>query len=214
MSILSVMAFFSKAGNNLDWTSIQPPVDRTKRHLTNMKITHFILGAAFAASAMSAAAQGIIASGDVVGSAAGSDFDYTLSITDGSGATSGIGSFWYAWTPGNEFMPTTPLSAFAPSGWTATVSGGSIQFIAGPSTPDVAPGSTLSGFGFTSTSSPAQLAGNDGLTPIGTTVAYAGNLFVNPSDTFVFNTTATPEPSSLMLMGVGAFGMLMRRFKK
>ena len=74
-------------------------------------------------------AQGQVASGTISSSGSG-PYAYNLLFMDSAGATSPIGSVWYAWVPGSFYLPGTPTSAFAPAGWSAAIHGDSIQFLA------------------------------------------------------------------------------------
>src|ERR1051326_3170173 len=125
-------------------------------------------------------AQGEIASGTVSGSGTG-PFDYSLTFSNASNATSPIGSIWYAWVPGAFYLPASPKSPTAPTGWTANVSGHSVQWVAKTPANDILPGQTLSGFGYQATFSPAQLASafNSGVS-----VAHSGDLFSDNGNTF------------------------------
>ena len=158
-------------------------------------------------AATSAYAQGQMATGLISGSGSG-PYNYTLTFDNAANATSPIGSVWYAWTPGQFYLPGTPASASAPAGWTATVSGASVQYVATTGTFDIPPGGSLSGFGYQASFSPAQLAAapNSGLS-----VAYSGGLFSDAGVTFDVAIQAVPEPSTLMLAccglaGLGLFG--------
>src|SRR5579871_3126942 len=54
------------------------------------------------------------------------DYDLTLNNT----GTTDIGTFWFAWIPGANFMTVTPTDIVSPAGWTATViAGASIQWV-------------------------------------------------------------------------------------
>ena len=99
------------------------------------------------ATASAAFGQGQIASGTIIGSGSG-PFSYSLTFSDGSGATSPIGSVWYSWIPGFFYLPSSPTGASAPTGWTATVSGNSVQYVASSPAYDIQPGNSLSGFGY------------------------------------------------------------------
>ncbi|PWU10629.1 MAG: hypothetical protein C5B50_25050 [Verrucomicrobia bacterium] len=163
-----------------------------------------------ATSAYSSPAQGIIASGVVSGSGSG-PYTYSLSFSDGAGATSSIGYIWYAWTPGNFYLPSAPSSPVAPSGWTANVSGNSVQFSANSSANYITAGSTLSGFSYQASFTPSQLATqpNGGLS-----VAYAAGVFSSPSENFTVSGPAVPEPSTLTLALCCAAGLLPRLRKR
>jgi len=158
-----------------------------------------------AGSAASVRAQGQLASGTVAGSGS-SPYDYSLSFSDASSATSPIGSVWYAWVPGAFYLPATPLNASAPAGWTATIDDNSIQFIASSAANDIKPGQTLSGFSYHATFSPAQLVADP---DAGISVAYAGPLESDAGQTFTVQ--AVPEPSTLMLLISGAAGLFLAR---
>ena len=150
--------------------------------------------------------QGQIASGTISSSGAG-PYDYSLTFSDASGATSPIGSVWYAWVPGQFFLPSGPTSASAPTGWTASIVGNSIQYVASSSADDILAGNSLSGFGYVATFSPAQLAAAPNS---GESVAYSGAL-TGGSDTFTVQ--AVPEPSAyaLVLSGVMAVWLVRRQ---
>jgi hypothetical protein len=106
-------------------------------------------------------------------------FRYTIDLQN-SGTTN-IGTLWYAWIPGEDFMGVAPTNLVAPTGWSATFThagvndGYAVQYVnsSGP----LAPGQVLRGFGFDSSETPAQLSGNSPdfpATPIGTSFIYAG----------------------------------------
>ena len=155
-----------------------------------------------AGTAASVHAQGQLASGTISSSGSG-PYVYNLTFSDGASATSPIGSVWYAWVPGFFYLPGTPTSASAPAGWTATISGHSVQFVASAPADDITAGSTLSGFSYTAAFTPAELAAapNSGLS-----VSYSGALF---SGGVNFTVEAVPEPSTLALLVCGAAGLCL-----
>lgn len=160
-------------------------------------------GLLVAGTAAAVNAQGLIASGTVSGSGSG-PYTYNLSFSDAPSSTSPIGSVWYAWVPGAFYLPGVPTSASAPAGWTANISGDSVQFVASSPANDITAGSTLSGFTYEAAFSPAQLAAaaNSGLS-----VAYSGGLFSDAGNTFTVQ--AVPEPSTLALFVCGAAGLCL-----
>ena len=85
----------------------------------------------------------------------GPDFNYTLTLNNASTSNSGIGTFWYAWVPGEDFMATSPISVTPPAGWTNNITnagptdGYAIQFLASSTASAVQPGSSLT-FSFVS----------------------------------------------------------------
>lgn len=136
-------------------------------------------------------------------------FDYAITVTNSAASTDSLETFWFAWMPGKDFLPTAPLSVTPPAGWTDIVTnmgagdGFAIQFKT--STDPLAPGKSL-GFAFTSNDSPAMIAGNSPFfpgTPVETSTVYEGQPF--SGDSARFSVTSVPEPSSLAL---GAFGLL------
>jgi hypothetical protein len=119
-----------------------------------LSLTFFI-----ALGSSAAFAQGEQGAGTVSGSGSG-PFSYSLTFSNGAGASSPIGSVWYSWTPNISpffYLPSTPTGASAPSGWTATVDGNSVQYVANSPANDILPGQSMPGFGYTATFSPAQL---------------------------------------------------------
>lgn len=143
-------------------------------------------------------AQGQVASGTIAGSGSG-PYSYSLTFSDAAGATSPIGSVWYSWIPGQFFLPGVPTSASAPAGWTATIQSDSVQYVASSSADYIAAGSSLSGFGYQATFSPAQLAAAPNS---GESDAYSAGLFSDGGD--IFTVQAVPEPSGQALLLLGA----------
>ena len=153
-------------------------------------------------------AQGEIPSGTVTGSGAG-PYNYALTFSDAAGATSPIGSVWYAWVPGQFYLPSDPTSASAPAGWTASIVNHSIQFVASSSADDITAGETLTGFGYQAAFSPTTLSttANSGVS-----VAYSGGLFSDGGSTFTVAPTPEPSAALLGLTGIAALG-LVRRYR-
>jgi len=176
----------------------------------------FAVAAALGASTVASHAQGILASGTLVGVPAGGGlYDYTLTLSDGAGASSSIEGFWYAWIPGHFFLPSVPSSAGpGTSGWTATVDGNSIQY-QGNAGNAIAPGHSAI-FTFVSTDSPATLAGTSGGFPIGDSTAYNGTISfsVSPPDEQFTVMSVIPEPSTLGLLLAGSLGWLVAGRRK
>ena len=154
----------------------------------------------------------------------GTQFDYSITLTNSSSSTASIGTFWFSWTPGQDYMSVDPTNITTPAGWVETVTHGgttdgyAIQFKAAPGTSLLAPGSSLLGFGFTSTETPTDLAGPSPFYSHPselTSFVYAGTPFTLPSDQFVTSISSVPEPSSLVLglIAVAASAGWLRRKK-
>ena len=140
-----------------------------------------------------------------------STYEYDLTL-DNIGTTN-IGTFWFAWVPGEDFMPTSPTNVVSPANWTDNVTHGgagdgfAIQWLA---TTVLAPGDVLGGFSFVSTTTPTEMAGLaagfPGTPPVTTSFIYSGAPFSDAGFQFVVAEAATPtvpEPSSLALFAVG-----------
>ncbi len=104
----------------------------------------------------------INASATISSVADGPDFKYTLTLNNAITSNSGIGTFWYAWVPGEDFLATSPISVTPPTGWTDNITHGvstdgyAIQFLASSPAYDVQPGSSLT---FSFVSADATLVG-------------------------------------------------------
>jgi Hint domain-containing protein len=123
------------------------------------------------------------------------EWQYSITLDD-TGSTT-VGTFWFAWVPGRDFLDTPPANITSPAGWQDAIThGGSsdgfaIQWKASSSSADLQPNGTLS-FSFTSSDAPAAVFGNSVFypnTPVLTTVIYTGAPLVG--DGFQF--TVTPE---------------------
>ena len=146
-------------------------------------------------------------------------YDYSIDLTN-TGTTT-IGTFWFSWVPGAGFLSVTPSSVWSPSNWSdaLTNGGASIQWTASSSSDYLQPGWSLSGFGFESTETPAELlldytgSGTGSGDPVLTSTIYIGAPF--SSDPGIFVVSETPEPGTLLLTlsGLGlAAGSFKSRF--
>jgi hypothetical protein len=122
----------------------------------------------------------------------GSSARYTYEITLKDTGSTSLGTFWFGWTPGQDYMKSSPTAISSPTGWTDTITGGgssdgfAIQWVASSNL--VAAGARLSGFKFTSADSPTALAGKSTFfptTPVETSFVYSGTPFSDSGDQFV-----------------------------
>jgi hypothetical protein len=149
-------------------------------------------------------------------------FEYDLTLNNTGNTT--IGTLWFAWIPGYDFLPSAPTSVTSPAGWSDLVmnefpgDGYSIQWVA--TTPMAAGSPPLSGFSFTTTDAPAAISGTNtvpsffsGFYPTAETYVYIGQPEFDPGFAFVPSVTAAPapEPAAISLLGIGAAGLLARR---
>jgi hypothetical protein len=147
-------------------------------------------------------------------------YDLTLNDT----GTTNIGTFWFAWVPGVDFMPTSPFSIDQPVSWTSAVTnegpsdGFAIQWQASAPSALLTSGHSLMGFSFDSTTPPQQMAGNSPVLPgipIRTSFVYSGAPFSDGGFELTAQTTSVPEPSSMILVlaggGLVACRLLRRR---
>jgi hypothetical protein len=145
----------------------------------------------------------INASAVISSAAAGADFNDTITLTDAGSSDSGIGTFWFAWVPGEDFLDTPPVSVSPPPGWTANITnegpndGFAIQFVANSPASDVQPGSSLN-FSFTTADSPAALNGNSVFfpnTPVETAFVYPQGPFSDAGHQLVVTPATIPAPT-------------------
>ena len=60
----------------------------------------------------------IYPSGVISSTPDGSDFQYTIALTNSSASDDSIGTFWFASVPGQDYLATNPISVTPPAGWT------------------------------------------------------------------------------------------------
>jgi hypothetical protein len=169
----------------------------------------------------------INASATISSVADGSDFKYTVTLQNSNSSNSGIGTFWYAWVPGEDFLATSPISVSPPAGWTDNIThstsspdGYAIQFLASSSGNDVQPGSSMT-FSFVSADAPSAVNGNSADhpgTPVDTSFVYPGAPFSDAGHQFVATPTSssptpTPTPITAPLVWVTGVHLVRNRAK-
>ncbi len=155
-----------------------------------------------------AAFAGLTATATITETPAGSDYNYAITLQN-TGTTT-VGTFWYAWIPGANYLTTPPLSVTSPSGWSEQVThdfagdGYGVEWTANSSASYITAGSSLP-FSFESADTPTSVMGLSAIyptTPTGTSFVYSQGAFSDSGYQFVV--AAVPEPSPLILVA-GAF---------
>jgi hypothetical protein len=159
---------------------------------------------------------GLAASATISDTQNGSNYNYTMALTNTG--TTGIGTFWFAWTPPGDpieydFLPSLPTPTGEPAGWVGPASpgfpGNSIEYynLSGSA---IAPGQTGT-FSFTSPDSPTVLKGTQFGFPITTSFIYGGLPEVGSFAQVSPVAFVVPEPSSIALLAIGSAALLGRR---
>ena len=140
-------------------------------------------------------------------------YEYTLSLTDTG--TTPIGTFWFAWIPSYDLLPSPTSNFSGPPGWTGIDAPddfgvASAQWV-NTATP-LQPGHTLDGFKFDSPDAPSVIDGTSSFfgLPVKESYVYAGAPEVGQGFAFI-PTTVVPEPASLASIGALPLLLLRRR---
>jgi hypothetical protein len=150
------------------------------------------------------------------------EFQYSLTLNDTG--TTGLGTFWFSWVPGDNFMSVKPTGITSAAGWQDVVtqggpSGGyAIQWTAVAPADDLTAGNSLAGFGFESSLTLAQLespSSGHPSDPVATAFVYGGAPFSDAGFKLTVEPAVanSPEPSTFILgtCGLGAFLLVRRR---
>ena len=141
-------------------------------------------------------------------------WQYSLTLNDTG--TTNLGTFWFAWVPGQNFMPTRPTDIVSPAAWNATITnagaadGFAIEWVAGAGA-GITPGQSTT-FSFASATTPTQMMADSPFhpaSPVLTTFVYSGGPFSDPGYQFVVQAAPVPEPASIALMVAG--GLVVSR---
>jgi hypothetical protein len=170
-------------------------------------------GAIVASAAVSHAA--LTGNAVVTGSPMGGGM-YHYTVTLNNTGTTTVGTLWFAWIPGGNFMATVPTGITSPAGWSAQVVGGagaaSILWQANNAGSRLAAGGTLTTFSFNSTSTPAQLSGFAVSSPsnlVTTSFIYSGAAFSDAG--FQFTASVVPAPSAAAFASLSLAALARRR---
>jgi hypothetical protein len=183
-----------------------------------------IIPAALATFALASPARAAVLedpSGTITTVSTGVQNTYAMTFADAADATKPIGTVWFAWVPGEDFLPTSPIDETSPAGWQVNAithagsnDGYAIQWVASSAASAIPIGGSLSGFGFTSTDSPGDSPFFPG-TPVLTTFAYGGGPFSDSGSEFVVTpAAAVPEPTSLAVVLLPTALLVLHRSRR
>jgi len=185
-----------------------------------MRSIHIIASATlFAAFSAVAAAQTDVTGTIQLVSDVSGVYTYDMSLTDTG--TTDIGTFWYAWVPGEDFLPATPTDILSPLGWdlnAITGKGNSTdgKAIRWEATTPLQPGQTIDGFQFSIAEPPSVIFADTPFysdTLIDTSTVYQGGPFQGGSDKFVPAATVPGPASGITLLG-SLIGMGLKRRRR
>jgi len=150
-------------------------------------------------------------------------YQYSLTLSDTAASTTPIGTLWYAWIPGQDYMGVSPTSITSPAGWTlSAITGGgagdgyAIRWVASAPADAIQPGGSLSGFSFESTNTPSVIFGDSPFyptTPTSTFFTYSGDAAFSGTSVESVGTAAVPEPASLAILTPAALLLGRRRMR-
>jgi hypothetical protein len=149
----------------------------------------------------------------------GGDFQYNIALKNTSASTS-IGTFWFSWIPGYDFMSVSPTSITAPTGWINPITGPdfpgdgyAIEFYNTGGTGDQLAAGATDNFSFDSTETLSQLEAPTTFIPSDTALTsfvYAGFPETDAGDEFKVS-AVVPEPVSLGMIAMSSGALLLRR---
>ena len=161
---------------------------------------------------LSETASGQLQLVSTTGAQANPVFNYNLTVTNTG--TTPLGTFWFGWLPGENFLPSVPTSPANPTGWTSALmgvgnsaDGSSIQWVAQSAGADIAPGQSLSGFDFSSADSPSVLAGfspQHSTSHAMTSFVYGGGPFSDGGFEFVVTGVSAGSATSISSLNVSS----------
>jgi hypothetical protein len=131
-------------------------------------------------------------------------FQYSIDVTDLATSANTVGTFWFSWVPGEDFMSVSPTSITNPTGWVNTVTNGgatdgfAIQWKSGSTAASITAGQSLTGFSFDSTETPEQIAADSTFylgTPQLTAFTYDAAPFSDAGDHFLVTFAPAAPPA-------------------
>jgi hypothetical protein len=153
----------------------------------------------------------------VLNSTIGSTYNYTITLHN-TGDTP-IGTFWYGWIPGYDFLKSQPTVTSSPLGWVAPIEGFNSYSIewynnSGNSNNNIPIGQSAQ-FSFSTADSLAVLGGKDAffnVYPMQSAYVYAGTPEVGPAGVLTVTAAApVPEPASLFVLSLATPALLRRK---
>jgi hypothetical protein len=168
-----------------------------------------LLAAGAEKASASEAASATITLQSITGTQATPVYNYAMTLNDTG--TTNIGTFWFAWVPGQDFLDTPPTSASDPTNWSHIFTGSgngsdgkAIQWVAA-SGDAITPGNSLSGFDFSTLDSPTKIDGMSASHPstaVETSFVYIAGPETDPGFEFSVAPVTVPEPMSIgVLLG-------------
>jgi uncharacterized repeat protein (TIGR01451 family) len=133
---------------------------------------------------------------------------YRYEIVLKNTGTTTIGTFWFSWIPGQDFMPSAPSNIMSPLYWSANLTHGSpadgygIQWVSSFPVYYLPAGQSFAGFSFDSAMTPSQLAAG----MLGTSYVYVGAPLADLGFNFVVTTATAAAPQlTVGLSHIGNF---------
>ncbi len=151
---------------------------------------------------MSVSATAQLSLVSTTGTQAAPVYQYDISVANTG--TTNVGTFWFAWVPGEDFLSSVPSTTASPTGWSNSLTGldnstdgTAIEWVA--TSHPIAAGCSLSGFSFTTTESPTTLAGNaptHPTTPVLTSFVYSAGPFSDAGFQFIVASPAASKTAT------------------
>lgn len=179
---------------------------------------HLRLCAAAIASLAASTQASIVGSADLTPTPLGGGLYHYDAAVHNTGTTK-IAAFWFAWVPGANFMSVAPTNVQSPPGWTFTISneGGATDGFGIEWTTTTAnalnTSSSLSGFGFDTTETPAALTGFSAKHPTyraTTSFLYVGTPLLTQGVQIIASVVPAPSTAAWVLAAALAAGRRRR----